>query len=302
MIGGYLVEHLLSEGQTVVATDMLPSVDLPETAGYQALDINDAAQLDALLKAQRPDFIFHLAAQSFPPVSWEEPTRTYDVNVCGTLALFDAVRALDYAPTILLACSSGEYAVSTDGRPIAEDGLMGPSTPYAISKLVIDHLARNYAQRYDMRIIAVRPFFLVGPRKKGDVCSDFARGIVAIENGEQNMLLTGNLDVVRDFLDVRDGVRAFWTIARKGEAGTAYNICTGHGVSLRELLDIYRRLTNVTVRAEPDPARMRPVEEMVKIGDPSRLNALGWTPRYPLEQTLRDILTYWRGQLENAHF
>ena len=232
LIGGYLVEFLLAEGQEVLATDVQSSVNLPDDASYKMLDIKDELQLDAVLQAERPDYIFHLAAQSLPPVSWEKPGLTFDVNVCGTVALFDAVRKLDYKPTILLACSSGEYAVSKEDVPIAESGLMGPSTPYAISKLVVDHLARIYAERYEMHIMAVRPFFLVGPRKKGDVCSDFARGIAAIEKGEKNVLLTGNLDVVRDFLDVRDGVRAFWAIAQKGKPGEAYNICSGTGVSL----------------------------------------------------------------------
>ena len=171
-----------------------------------------------------------------------------------------------------------------------------PSSPYAVSKLAQDHLGRLYHEFHGLKVVRCRPFFLIGPRKTGDAASDFAQGIVAIERGREEDLPVGNLDVVRDFLDVRDGVEAFWLLSQCGRAGDVYNVCSGQGYSLRDVLSVYRNLASVEVRERVDSGRIRPIEEMVKIGDSAKLNALGWSPRRPVPQTLKDILEYWREQ------
>lgn len=146
-------------------------------------------------------------------MSWEDPAGTFRANVDGTLNLLEAVRAAKLSSTIVVAGSSSIYRPRTDGKPFREEDPAGPSSPYAVSKLTEEDLAKVYGAKHSMRILAVRPFFLIGPRKRGDVCSDFARGIVAVERGEADALATGNTNVVRDFLDVRDGVRALTTVA-----------------------------------------------------------------------------------------
>jgi GDP-4-dehydro-6-deoxy-D-mannose reductase len=259
-------------------------------------DLLDRTSIAFLIGRVCPDVVFHLAAQSYPDVSWKQPARTFEVNVLGTISLFEEFLAQKLDPIIVVVCSSSEYAPSRDDQPITEQGELVPSSPYAVSKLAQDHLGRLYHEFHRLKVIRCRPFFLIGPRKTGDVASDFARGIVAIERGRQADLPVGNLDVVRDLLDVRDGVEAFWLLSQRGCAGDVYNVCSGRGHSLRDVLSVYKDLASVAVRERLDPDRIRPIEEMVKVGDSSKLNALGWSPRRPIPRVLKDILEYWRRQ------
>src|SRR5262249_20960767 len=151
-----------------------------------------------------------------------------------------------------------------------------------------------YHEFYGLTVVRCRPFYWIGPRKTGDVSSDFARGIVAIEQGRQEDLPVGNLELVRDLLDVRDGVEALRLLSQHGRPGDVYNICSGRGYSLREVLSVYKRLAKVEVRERFDPSRTRPIDENVKIGDPSELCKLGWSPQRSIARTLEEILAYWR--------
>ncbi len=299
-IGGHLVEHLLAAGAetTGIGLAVNPLLEqLRARAKFFPADILDPAALAAILAEVQPDAIFHLAAQSLPNVSWAQPAVTFRVNVEGTLNLLDAVRRQCPAARVVVAGSSAEYAPRPDGAPIRETDPLQPSSPYAVSKLAATELARLYQRRYGAGVVVMRPFFLIGPRKQGDVASDFARRIVAIERGAPAELRVGNLDLVRDFLDVRDGVSAMTLLAQSGAAGGIYNICSGRGCSLRELVERMQRLARVPFRVVPDPALVRPVDDLVKIGDPGRLRALGWSPRRDLDATLQDILEYWRAEL-----
>ena len=250
----------------------------------------------AALAGANADAIVHLAAQSLPGVSWDDPAGTMRINVEGTRHLLEAVRALPGArPRVLVAGSSAQYASSADGSPIAEDSPTEPASPYGISKLAADALARLWARAHKLDVVTFRPFFWVGTRKTGDVSSDLARRIVGIERGAPPVLTVGRTDVVRDFIDVRDGVAALLLLLRAGTAGQAYNICRGSGTAIAELIAVYRSLATVAFDVQDDPALTRPVDEPVRIGDPGRIRALGWQPRIPLEQSLRDVLAYWRG-------
>jgi GDP-4-dehydro-6-deoxy-D-mannose reductase len=296
-VGSHLVEFLAKEGHQVTAlgrvrTPVLANVE--STITFVEADLLDRKSIGRLVGSVCPEVVFHLAAQSYPNVSWKEPAQTFEVNVLGTVFLFEEFLARKLDPAIVIACSSSEYAPSRDGEPITEQGELTPSSPYAVSKLAQDHLGRLYHEFHGLRVIRCRPFFLIGPRKTGDAASDFARGIVAIEQGRQKDLPVGNLDVVRDLLDVRDGVEAFWLVSQRGRAGDVYNVCSGRGYSLRDVLSVYKDLARVEVRERLDHGRIRPIEEMVKVGDPAKLNALGWSPRRPIQQILKDILEYWR--------
>jgi len=296
-IGSHLVEFLAAEGHEVTALGRARTEALKVAGGsftFAQADLLDRPAVGAVLDATRPEAIFHLAAQSYPNVSWKETAMTFEVNVLGTIGLFEAILERRLAPAIVVAGSSSEYAPSRDGRPIAEDDALVPSSPYGVSKLAQDHLSRLYHAYHGLNVIRCRPFFLIGPRKEGDAASDFARGIVAIERGQRDDLLVGNLDVVRDLLDARDGVDALWLLARRGRPGEVYNICSGTGYSLREVLEVYRGLARAEVRERVDPGRIRPIDEMLKVGDPSKLLALGWSPKRPIRRTLEDILEYWR--------
>lgn len=279
-IGSWLVEHLRDEGATVAAF------------GHAELDVLDPAAIHRVLGDVRPVTIYHLAAQSLPGVSWANPAATFRVNVEGTLNLMDAVRVTCPGATVVVACSSSEYAWSE--RPIREEDPMDPRSPYAASKLAVDHLARLYCARYAMKIVVARPFFLIGPRKTGDVSSDLARRMVAIERGQQAELIVGRLDVVRDFLDIRDGVAALALLGERGRAGEAYNISSGRPTRIAELVEIFKRHLRVTAREYVDPSLVRPLDEPVKVGDNSKLRTLGWAPRHTLAETVLAILEYWR--------
>jgi len=298
-IGSYLVEFLAKEKHEVTGFGRARNRALDATSSdftFVEGDLLDREGLGKLIDSVHPEVVFHLAAQSYPRVSWEQPAGTFEVNVLGTIYLFEELLARRLDPTVVVLCSSSEYGPSRDGRPITEQDELLPSSPYAVSKLAQDHLGRVYYEFHGLRVIRCRPFFLIGPRKKGDVSSDFARGIVAIERGWQQDLPVGNLEVVRDLLDVRDGVEAVWLLSQLGRPGGIYNVCSGRGHSLRDVLSVYRNLARVEVKERLDPSRIRPIDEMVKIGDPAQLCALGWSPRRPIRQTLEDILEYWRVQ------
>jgi GDP-4-dehydro-6-deoxy-D-mannose reductase len=263
-------------------------------------DLGDVTALRSALERSRPDAIFHLAAQSFVPTSWNAPAETFHVNATGQVNLFEAIRSLGLDPVVQLACSSEEYGlVHKDETPIREENPLRPLSPYAVSKVAQDYLGYQYFRSYGLRAVRTRGFNHEGPRR-GEVfvMSNFARQIAAIEAGEQEAVIrVGNLDSVRDFTDVRDMVRAYWLAATKGEPGEVYNIASGRGITIREMLDRLLAMSKVEVRVETDPARLRPSDVEVLLGDASKFRAAtGWEPRIPLEQTLADTLDYWRGE------
>lgn len=281
-IGSSLVRALRARGDAV------------EAWTRHTVDVCDAVAVRTALERGAPDAVVHLAAQSLPTRSWNEPGETYRVNVGGAINLLEAARALSAPPRILLAGSSAEYAESAGGAPIGEDARIEPNSPYAASKIAVDELARMYVRRYDLPIVRFRPFFLIGPGKTGDVCSDFARRVVAIEHGAPRAMRVGDLSAVRDMIDVRDGVAGIVRLIDAGAAGEAYNVCGGSGTRIGEILETYRRLASVPFEVVQDPALLRRLEHAVRIGDPAKLRALGWAPVHPLAETLREILEHAR--------
>jgi GDP-4-dehydro-6-deoxy-D-mannose reductase len=296
-IGSFLVERLVEAGHEVTAMARPasgPRAPLP--AGVEVVRgvVEQRSDCAAAVAAARPERVYHLAAQSYPQRSWQAPHETVRVNVLGTLNVMEAIRQGAPSARVLVAGSSSEYAPKPDGGAITEQDRMDPSSPYGVSKLAAEHGASLFAERYQLHMVRVRPFFLIGPRKTGDACSDFARGIVAAERAGQGSLRTGNLDIVRDLLDVRDGVNGFMTALEQGQSGETYNVCSGQAHRLRDVLDRMKAMCRVPLAEQVDPALLRPVDEPVKVGDPSRLRALGWRPVHPLDDSLSAILDYWR--------
>ncbi len=267
-------------------------------------DMRDQASMLDVLERARPDFIFHLAAQSFVPTSWRAPAETLSTNVLGQTHLFEAVRALKLDSMIQIACSSEEYGlVHPDEVPITEDNPLRPLSPYAVSKVAQDLLGFQYFRSYGMKIVRTRGFNHTGPRR-GEVfvVSNFARQLVAIETGAQEpKIRVGNLDAVRDFTDVRDVVRAYWLALEKGRPGEVYNIASGKGRTIREILDRLIELSGVEPEIEIDPTRLRPSDVEILIGDSSKFRAdTGWETRYDFDRTLVDMLEHWRSVLGRA--
>jgi GDP-4-dehydro-6-deoxy-D-mannose reductase len=295
-IGRHLVEEFARRGGDVIEawTHRACVGDWDAKVKIAAIDIVDRDAIVRHLTSFAPDLIVHLAAQSLPGRSWAEPVPTYQTNVLGAIHLLEAIRGLAKQPRVLLAGSSAEYADAADACAIIESARTEPNSPYGTSKLAVDQLAQLYVRRYDLDLVRFRPFFLVGPRKIGDVCSDFARRVVAIEQGQQSTIRVGSLDVVRDIMDVRDGISGISRIATAGKRGEVYNLSSGRGVRIGDILETYRRLAAVPFAVVPDPMLMRPLEQRVRIGDSSKLRSLGWKPEHSLASTLQSVLDYWR--------
>lgn len=264
-------------------------------------DIRDSTSMREILKEVRPDRIFHLAAQSFVLTSWKLPMEVLETNIMGQLNLLEGVRSLGLDPLIHIAGSSEEYGlVQPEDIPVKEETPLRPLSPYGVSKVVQDLLGFQYFKSYGMRIIRTRGFNHTGPRRGSVfVTSDFAHQISLIEKKRiKPVIRVGNLEAVRDFTDVRDMMRGYWLALEKGEPGEVYNIASGKGFKIREVLDCLLKLSGVEVKIEEDPEKMRPSDVPILIGDSHKFREKsGWRPEIPFEKTLRDILDYWRERI-----
>jgi GDP-4-dehydro-6-deoxy-D-mannose reductase len=306
--GSHLAEMLLSDHPEVEVFGSYRwrsrrenIVDIESRVQLVESDLRDYTSVHSLLEASRPDAIFHLAAQSFVPSSWTAPSETLTTNVVGQTNLFEAIRALRIDPVVQIACSSEEYGlVLPDETPIKETNPLRPLSPYAVSKVAQDMLGYQYHQSYGIKAIRTRGFNHTGPRRGYVfVTSNFARQLALIEAGKQEPVIrVGNLDAIRDFTDVRDMVRAYWLAVKHATPGEVYNIARGEGISIRELLERLIALSTADVTVETDPARLRPSDVEILVGDSSKFRAeTGWEPRIPFDQTLSDTLDYWRAQV-----
>jgi GDP-4-dehydro-6-deoxy-D-mannose reductase len=245
----------------------------------------------------KPDYVFHLAAQSFVPMSWLAPCDTIETNVNGTINLFEAVRKLDKEVKIHFAGSSEEYGyVREDEVPIIEEQALRPQSTYAVSKIAGEKLCYQYVKSYGMKIVSTRAFNHTGPRR-GEVfvTSNFAKQIAEIENGAEPIIHVGNLQAQRDFTDVRDMVRAYLLAIKLCPYGVPYNICSGRAISIESLLSRLLSLSKVKVEVVQDADRMRPSDVPLLLGDCTLFhNTTGWERSYSLDDTLEDLLNYWR--------
>ena len=273
-----------------------PGVDICD------LDILAPEAIERLLEEQRPDYIFHLAAQSSVAVSWKNPGLTVDVNVKGSLNVLDAVRKLDYKPRVLLIGSGEEYGhVRENEVPVQEDNVLRPGNIYAATKACQNMIGAIYAQAYGMDVMMVRAFNHVGPNQSPIfVVADFCKQTAEIEAGlKEPVIKVGNLSARRDFSDVRDVVRAYVELMEKGKAGETYNVGSGNAVEIRKILDMILCRSKKEIRVEVEPSRMRPVDVPVIEADISKLKACtGWKQKITLEETIQDTLEYWRQKLK----
>jgi GDP-4-dehydro-6-deoxy-D-mannose reductase len=261
-------------------------------------DLRDATSTRDAIEEIRPEYIFHLAAQSFVPTSWNAPTESLVTNIIGQLNVFEAVRKINLACRIQIACSSEEYGmVYPDEVPIRETNPLRPLSPYAVSKVGQDMLAYQYFMSYRTDVVRTRGFNHTGPRRPAIfVCSDFAKQIVDIERGVRTPVIrVGNLEARRDFTDVRDVVRGYWLALEKGKSGEVYNLCSGTSYRISEILDMLLSFAGVKAEVEQDAARLRPSDVPHLEGSNEKFRAdTGWKPEIPFEQTLRDLLDFWR--------
>jgi GDP-4-dehydro-6-deoxy-D-mannose reductase len=284
--GGFAGEHLLP---------LLPGAVAPSRG---ELDLLDAAAVRAAVREARPAAVFHLAALASVKRSWESPSDTLLANLRMTVNLLEAVRAEAPEAAVVLA-SSGEVYGPPERLPVTEDAPLRPQNPYAVSKAACDLLAGQYADAFDMRVVRTRPFNHAGPGQSAEyVVGTLTRQVAEAEatGAGEIVLRTGNPDSARDFTDVRDVVRAYRAAADL-PAGV-YNVCSGRATSVRELVDLLRRVSDLPVRHEIDPGRVRAHDVPELRGSAERLRAAcGWQPEIPLEQTVADAVEAWRGEL-----
>jgi GDPmannose 4,6-dehydratase len=267
-------------------------------------DLNDQTSLIAVLAEVNPDYIFHLAAQSYPQTSFTAPIDTLNTNVLGTARLLESVRFLKQAPVIHVCASSEVFGrVSADKLPIDEECVFHPASPYAISKVGADLLGRYYAEAYGMTVMTTRMFTHTGPRR-GDVFheSTFAKQIAMIEAGLiPPVVKTGNLDSLRTYADVRDAVRAYYMLVTVNPiAGEYYNIGGTHTCKVGDTLNTLLSFSMKSgIETETDPERLRLIDADLQVPNTAKFTAhTGWKSEIPYERTMKDLLDYWRGRVK----
>lgn len=299
-MGGYLAKLAASEGHSVLGIDKNDPEPEAFTGTFERCDVRDARRVSEAIAAFRPQRIFHLAAQSFPTVSMIHPLDTMEINAGGTINVFEGVRAAGINPVVVVACSSAEYGiVAAENLPVREEHALRPLHPYGVSKVAQDLLASQYFANYGIPTVRIRIFNTTGPRKRDDVCSDFTKRAVEIELGIRKApMVVGNLTTRRAIIDVRDMVRALWLAADHGTHGDVYNVGSNNIYSGQELVDAIRPLIKVPLTLEQDPALLRTCDEPVIAGDTTKFRGCsGWKPEIELNQTISDMIEWWRNHL-----
>lgn len=306
-VGSHLAEFALAQGAEVSGSVRWRSntehiEHLRDRLTLVESDLRDQSSVRALIERTRPDQIAHLAGQSFVGVSWQTPAETFATNVMCQVNLLEAVRELRPAARFLVIGSGEEYGlVEPEELPIRETNPLRPLSPYAVSKVTQDLMGYQYFKSHGLHIVRARAFNHTGPRLADTfVTSSFARQIAEIEAGLRAPILrAGDLKPRRDFSDVRDIVGGYWLLLQRGIPGEVYNLCSGTDWSIERILTFLLDQASMGgIDVRPDPARFRPSDVPVLCGSPDKIErAAGWRTQIPLEQTLTDLLDYWRRRL-----
>lgn len=283
-VAGYLTKHLIGQGHTVSGFDLA-----------NGDDVRDYEAIRTAVEVTQPDYVFHLAAQAYVPEGTTNPHRAIDVNVVGTLNLLEAIRQTGSNARVLLAGTSEEYGYTSHGI-LTEDSLCEPTTPYGVSKLAAGQLGLVYHRMYGIPIVVTRAFNHTGPKHPPVYAiPSFARRVAQVEAGHVAAVRHGNLEAVRNYLDVRDVIEAY-QLAIEQPSGI-YNVCGDRTVSMRWVLDTLVDLANCPIPTEIDNSLYRAGSSHFPMPTAGKLAGAGWKPQIPLEQTLADVLDYWRGQM-----
>ena len=318
MVGSHLADYLLENTDWEVyglvrwndkmdnIEHLMPLINNKERIHLLNADINYLASLLTCFKESNPDYVFHLAAQSYPKTSFTAPLETLETNILGTAKVLEAIRVLKQDPVVHVCASSEVFGrVPKEFLPIHEDVTFHPASPYAISKVGTDLVGRFYGEAYGMTVITTRMFTHTGPRR-GDVFAEstFAKQIAMIEKGLQEPVVkVGNLESLRTWSDVRDAVRAYYLLVTQDpKAGEYYNIGGSFTCTIREMLDHLISLSTVKdIKVETDPERLRPIDADLQVPDTTKFKShTGWEPVVPFEKTMLDLLNYWREQVNSG--
>lgn len=306
-VGSFLADYLLTLPDLEIhafkrwRSDPRPIEHLRGRVVFHEGDIEDPFSVAHALQRAAPDRVYHLAAQSYPSESWDAPITTLRTNVEGTVNVLEAVRLHCPAARVHIAGSSAEYGwVGPEEVPIAESRPLRPASPYGVSKVAAELTGLQYHDSYGLHVVVTRSFNHVGPRQ-GDRCSiqTFCQQMAAIEAGRQEpVLAVGNLEPRRDFTHTSDVARALWLLLDRGQPGQVYNLCSGRATRIGDIVELVRRQGHVPVEVREDPARLRPSDEPLLMGDNRKLRAAtGWEPRIGMEQIVAELLEYWRARV-----
>lgn len=303
--GVHLLAYYAARGWEVHGTHRSPDVDhawIPAHAVLHRVDLLDLAEITRLMIRVRPNVIHHLAAQSSGAVASHDSWRTLETNARTQYNTLEAIRTVEMETRIVVAGSSDEYGqTAPECNPIDEHAPLLPTTPYALSKVIQDVMAYQYFASHHLHIVRTRPFLQLGPRRSDHfVAGAFARQVAEIVLGRREpVILVGNIDLQRDFTDVRDVADAYGLLAEHGEAGEVYNIASGIARTLREMLTTMLEVAGVQAEIQTDASRRRPGEAPLLVGDPAKLHAAtGWTPSITFQQSVTDTLAFWLDHLQ----
>lgn len=309
MIGSHMVELLHAKGENVIGTYYKPTTDikeLPRDIKMIECDVRYAPSVEKIIMEYEPEQIYHLAAQSYPTVSWEHPYETIETNINGTIAVYEAIKNIrklknpSYDPVVVVACSSAEYGetlneLEGDEVFVKETAALKPLHPYGVSKVGQDLISFQYFMNDHIRCIRARIFNSTGTRKVNDVTSDFTYRAVEAERSGIYELHVGNLETRRAIMDQRDLVHALMLLAEKGKAGDVYNISSEHIYQMRDIVTIIEKQIGHDLKIIVDPELLRPTDEKIIVGDVTKIKTdTGWKQEIPIEQTIADMLNYWR--------
>jgi len=304
-VGGHLCPYLLAHTDWRILGTVYPDPAEESHPGSRLrhvyLDLRDPEQVADLVTSFAPDVVFHLAAQSVPAASFDDPWGTLENNIRAQLNVLEAVRRLDKRVRFVVIGSNEEYgSPASEELPLTEESPLRPANPYAVSKVTQDFLGLQYCLTYGVEVVRLRPFNHTGPGQAPRfVVPAFASQVARIEAGLQEPALrVGNLDVSRDFTDVRDIVRGYVLAATKGQPGEVYNLASGTPRAVRAVLETLISFSSEEIRVEVDPARYRPADTPVVYGSAEKFRRqVGWEPEFSFDQTLQDVLAYWREQV-----
>lgn len=309
MVGSHMVELLHAQGENVVGTYYKPTTnikELPKDLKMIECDVRYAPSVEKIIMEYQPDEIYHLAAQSYPTVSWDRPYETIEINVNGTIAVYEAIKKVrtlrnpDYNPMVVVACSSAEYGETLnelEGNEVyvKETAELKPLHPYGVSKVGQDLISFQYYMNDYIRCIRARIFNSTGTRKVNDVTSDFTYRAVEAEKTGIYELRVGNIETKRAIMDQRDLVSALMLLAKKGTPGDVYNISSERIYQMKDIIEMIEREIGHTFEIKVDPQLLRPTDEKIIVGDVTKLKRdTGWKQNISMEQTIADMLEYWR--------
>lgn len=309
MVGSHMVELLYSQGHEVLGTYYKPTTDITELDSAIKMEECDVRYYQAVLRVImqfQPEQIYHLAAQSYPTVSWEHPQATMETNVNGTINIYEAIKAVrevrpEYDPMVVVACSSAEYGQTLnelDNPYVKETAELKPLHPYGVSKVGQDLLSFQYFMNDHIRCIRVRIFNSTGTRKVNDVTSDFTKRAILAERAGIYKLRVGNLETRRAIMDQRDLVNGLMLLAAKGRAGEVYNLSSEYCYQMKDIVTMIEEQIGHKFEIEIDPKLLRPTDERIIIGNIEKLkHDTGWAQKIEMKQTVADMLDYWRKTL-----